>query len=78
MAGLIIGILLMVLAGIAFIVCPALPSMTSNRVNFEEALLGLIPARKLALPLGYAGIYVKCPENEFVRREAENISAFRY
>ena len=43
-AGLIVGILLMVLAGIAFIVCLALPSMTNNRVNFEEALLGLIPA----------------------------------
>ncbi len=43
-ASLIIGILLMVLAGIAFIVCLLLPSMTNNRVNFEEALLGLIPA----------------------------------
>lgn len=43
-AGLIIGGLLMVLAGIAFIVCLLLPSMTNNRVNFEEALLGLIPA----------------------------------
>ena len=43
-AGLIVGILLMVLAGIAFVVCLLLPSMTNNRVNFEEALLGLIPA----------------------------------
>ncbi len=43
-AGLIIGILLMVLAGITFIVCLALPSMTNNRVDFGEALLGLIPA----------------------------------
>jgi uncharacterized membrane protein len=43
-AGLIIGILLMVLAGIAFIVCLLLPSMTNNRVNFEESLLGLIPS----------------------------------
>jgi len=43
-AGLIVGILLMILAGIAFIVCLLLPSMTNNRVNFEEALLGLIPA----------------------------------
>ncbi len=43
-ASLIIGILLMILAGIAFIVCLLLPSMTNNRVNFEEALLGLIPA----------------------------------
>jgi len=44
MATLIIGILLMVLAGIGAIVCLALPSMTNNRVNFEESLLGLIPA----------------------------------
>ena len=43
-AGLVIGIILMILAGIAFVVCLALPSMTNNRVNFEEALLGLIPA----------------------------------
>ncbi|MCY7345927.1 MAG: hypothetical protein LH614_06860 [Pyrinomonadaceae bacterium] len=43
-AGLIVGVLLMILAGIAFIVCLLLPSMTNNRVNFEEALLGLIPA----------------------------------
>jgi amino acid permease len=43
-AGLIIGILLMVLSGIAFIVCLLLPSMTNNRVNFQEAMLGLIPA----------------------------------
>ena len=43
-AGLIIGIILMVLAGITFIVCLALPSMTNNRVDFGEALLGLIPA----------------------------------
>jgi hypothetical protein len=43
-AGLVIGILLMILAGIAFLVCLILPSMTNNRVNFEEALLGLIPA----------------------------------
>ena len=43
-AGLIIGILLMILAGIVFIVCLLLPLMTNNRVNFEEALLGLIPS----------------------------------
>lgn len=43
-ASLIIGILLMVLAGIAFIVCLLLPAMTNNRVNFQEAMLGLIPA----------------------------------
>ncbi len=43
-ASLIVGILLMVLSGIAVVVCLLLPSMTNNRVNFEEALLGLIPA----------------------------------
>lgn len=43
-AGLIIGILLMVLSGIGFVVCLALPSMTNNRVNFQEAMLGLIPS----------------------------------
>ncbi len=43
-ASLIVGILLMILAGIAFVVCLLLPSMTNNRVNFEESLLGLIPA----------------------------------
>ena len=43
-AGLVIGILLMILSGIGFIVCLALPSMTSNRVSFDEAILGLIPA----------------------------------
>lgn len=43
-AGLVIGILLMLLAGIGGIVCLLLPSMTNNRVSFDEALLGLIPA----------------------------------
>ena len=43
-AGLIIGIILMALSGIAFVVCLALPAMTNNRVNLGEAMLGLIPA----------------------------------
>lgn len=43
-AGLIIGILLILLAAIGGIVCLLLPSMTNNRVSFDEALLGLIPA----------------------------------
>lgn len=43
-AGLIIGILLMASAAVAFIVCLSLPSMTNNRVDFGEAMLGLIPA----------------------------------
>lgn len=43
-ASLIIGIILMIIAGIACVVFLALPSMTNNRVNFEESLLGLIPS----------------------------------
>ena len=41
---LIIGILLMILAGIGGIVSLLLPSLTNNRVSFDEAILGLIPA----------------------------------
>ncbi len=51
-ASLIVGILLMVLAGIGGIVCLLLPSMTNNRVSFDEALLGLIPA-VIVLFLGF-------------------------
>ncbi|CAN5865747.1 hypothetical protein BH20ACI4_BH20ACI4_25510 [soil metagenome] len=47
---LIIGILLMVLAGIVFIVCLLLPAMTNNRVNFQEAMLGMIPSVFVFLP----------------------------
>lgn len=43
-ASLIVGILLMVLAGIAFIVCLLLPKMTNDRVNITEIMLGLILA----------------------------------
>lgn len=43
-AGLIIGILLVILGLLGSIACLALPSLTNNRVNFSEALLGLIPA----------------------------------
>jgi hypothetical protein len=43
-AGLVTGILLMILSGIVLLVCLALPSATNNRVNFEEALLGVIPS----------------------------------
>ena len=42
--GLIIGILLMVLSGVVFVICLLLPSMTNNRVNFKESLVGLIPS----------------------------------
>ena len=43
-AGLIIGVLLIVLACIGGLICLLLPSMTNNRISFDEALLGLIPA----------------------------------
>jgi uncharacterized membrane protein len=43
-AGLVIGILGMILAFIVLIICLMLPSMTNNRVNFEESLVGVIPA----------------------------------
>ena len=52
MAGLIIGILLIILAGIGAIVCLLLPSITNDRVSFEEAMLGLIPA-VIILLLGF-------------------------
>lgn len=44
LASLIIGIVLMVFSGIGFVVCLLLPAMTSNRVSFEESMLGLIPS----------------------------------
>ena len=43
-ASLIIGILGMVLAGIAFIVCLLLPAITNNHVSRGESMLGIIPA----------------------------------
>jgi uncharacterized membrane protein len=43
-ASLVIGIVLMLLAGITFVVCLALPAMTDNRVSFDESILGLIPS----------------------------------
>ena len=52
-ATLIIGILLVVLSIIGGIVCLLLPSMTNNRVSFDEALLGLIPA-VLVFFIGFA------------------------
>ena len=43
-ASLIIGILGMVLAGIAFIVCLLLPAMTNNHVSRNESMMGIIPS----------------------------------
>jgi hypothetical protein len=39
---LIGGILITLFGGLVFIVSLLLPSMTNNRVNFEEALIGII------------------------------------
>jgi len=60
-AGIVIGVLLMILGVIVAIVCMLLPSMTSNKVSMDEAALGLIPAA-LLLILGFfvaviAGIF---------------------
>lgn len=43
-AGLVIGILLIILGIIVGVGSLLLPSMTNNRVSFDEAALGLIPA----------------------------------
>ncbi len=43
-ASLIIGILGMVLAGIAVVVCLLLPAMTNNHVSRSESMMGIIPA----------------------------------
>lgn len=42
-AGLVIGIVIMLLSGIVFLICLALPAM-SRKVDFEESLIGLIPS----------------------------------
>jgi uncharacterized membrane protein len=44
MASLIVGILLMILAGIGFVVSLLLPAMTDNHVSFEESMYVLIPS----------------------------------
>lgn len=43
-ASLIIGILLMLLAGATIVVCLLLPALTNNQVSFGEAMIGIIPA----------------------------------
>ncbi len=43
-ASLIVGILLMILAGIGFVVSLLLPTITDNHVSFEESMFGLIPS----------------------------------
>lgn len=53
-AGLIIGILLTVVSGIALVIFLLLPSMTNNRVNMKEAMVGIIPS----LLFGLIGLIV--------------------
>lgn len=53
-AGLIIGIILTLLAAIGTIVFLLLPSMTNNRVDFEESALGLIAS----IPLFFIGLVI--------------------
>lgn len=43
-AGLVIGILLMILAGVGMIITLLLPALTHNRVKFSESLIFFIPA----------------------------------
>lgn len=43
-AGLIIGIGLTVVSGIALVVCLMLPSTPNNHVNMKEAMVGILPA----------------------------------
>ena len=49
-SGLRVGIWLLILGVIIGGVCLSLPSLTNNRVNFKEAMFGLIPAGVLFLP----------------------------
>lgn len=42
-AGLIIGILLMILSGIGIVVCLVLVSTTNGRVSLEESMMVAIP-----------------------------------
>ena len=42
-AGLIVGILLMVLSGIGILICLVLVSTTNGRVSLEESLMVAIP-----------------------------------
>lgn len=49
--GLIVGVLLLLLSLAGMVVCLTLPSLTNNRINFEEAALGLIPVA-FVFPVG--------------------------
>lgn len=53
-AGLLAGIGLTLLSGIALVIFLMLPSMTNNRVNMKEAMVGIIPS----LFFGFIGVAV--------------------
>jgi hypothetical protein len=42
--GLIIGIGLTILSFIVFVICLMLPSMTNNRINRGESMVGIVPS----------------------------------
>jgi hypothetical protein len=48
-AGLVIGIVLMILSGIGIVICLLAPSMTNGRASFEESMLVAIPLGVLFL-----------------------------
>ena len=56
-AGLIIGIILMILSGIGIVVCLVLVSTTNGRVSFEEAIMVAIPLAVLFIA-AFAGTVV--------------------
>jgi len=53
-AGLIVGIGLTLLSGITLIIFLMLPSMTNNRVNMKEAMVGILPS----LFFGFIGLVI--------------------
>ena len=53
-AGLLAGIGLTLLSGIALVIFLLLPSMTNNRVNMKEAMVGIIPS----LLFGFVGLVI--------------------
>lgn len=53
-AGLLAGIGLTLLSGIALVIFLMLPSLTNNRVNIKEAMVGIIPS----LLFGFVGLVI--------------------
>jgi hypothetical protein len=53
-AGLLIGIGLTVLSAIALVIFLMLPSMTNNRVNMKDAMVGILPS----IFFGFIGLVI--------------------